>query len=233
MTSAGIAVGIHALAALALLLSVGHSKSTPLPVVATFDVKDPGPPNPAPTKQPQPHKVPPTPPQPIVMPPPVQLPVVSPMVVALLEQADTQAAGACDLTYPVQVALQTSPAVQEQLPTIPDSRRSVANALAMWNQTWVEPDLQLKPQALDIIRTTVATTIEAASAACRAQLQGGPRLIFLTSDTATTVLALGSGEWTWQQVADSAQPDFDIANSLVVKEPDKPFGFAKVADSLF
>ena len=214
--AAALSLGLHGLAlVLALLFATSAAKPPPPDLnLASFDVTTPGPPAPTPPKPPQPKKVPPTPRQPIVIPPPlIELPTLSPMVVELLAQSDAQAAsGACDLTAPVQAALQTSPEVQALIPSIPSERRSVANAIAVWNQIWVTPDAQLQEQALASIRTAVVLTVAAASEACRLQPQGGPRLIYLPGPlgTETTVLALGSGEWTWQQVADSAQPEFAL-----------------------
>lgn len=176
-------------------------------------------PVPAPSAKPkprQPRKIAPQLPLPDPVPPPlIKLSVVTPQVVALLEQADAQAAsGGCDLTAPVQAALQSSAAIQQQLPAIPVERRSVANAIAIWNQDWVQPDAQLNVEVIDTLRDAIATTIEAASQACRMQPQGGPRLIYLPGSaktgTGTTILALGSGAWTWQQVADTAKADAAI-----------------------
>jgi hypothetical protein len=218
MTSAALTVGIHGFLLLLIVSARSEAQQSPTEALATFDVSDPGPPAPEPTTEPQPREVEPTPPQLIVIPPPaLEIPTLSPMVVSLLERADTQAAGGCDLTYPVQVALQTSPEVQRELPRIPEQRRSVANAVAIWNQTWFEPDEQLSQSVVLAIRGTVAATVAAASDACRLQLQGGPRLIYLPGIPDTTVLALGSGEWTWQQVADSASPDFMVDPSVVAQ----------------
>jgi hypothetical protein len=197
---------VHILALLIALISYGQAGEPVEPVLTAFDVPLAGPPEDKPPKAPQPREVPPLPPQPIEVPPPlIALPEVPELVMAMLEQADADtASGGCDLTTPIQAALRLSPDVQRELPTIPARRRSVANAIAVWNQTWVEADADFNKAVLESIRTTVTSTIAAASEACRLQPQGGPRLIYLPGE-ADTVLALGSGEWTWQQVADSAQ----------------------------
>ncbi|MEO6093884.1 MAG: hypothetical protein ABIT04_07115 [Novosphingobium sp.] len=195
---------------LLLLLPVGAATpAKPRLVLTTFDVPGQNLPKPAPHRAPQPRKIVPPPLTPIVAPPPaIELPTLSPVVVAMVEQADAQAqSGGCDLTAPVQAALRTSTEVQEALASIPEERRSVANAIAVWNQTWVEPDELLTKPALDTIRATIATTIASASEECRKQPQGGPRLVYLPDHDRTTVLALGSAQWTWQEVADSAQPN--------------------------
>lgn len=211
ITATGI---VHVLALLMVLVPSGAA-SPPAKVsnLVTFDSSVTAPAQAAASKPKQPKVVPPQPKTRVLVPPPlIELPIVTPQVVSLLEQADAQAAaGGCDLTAPVQAALQSSRAVQQELPRIPAERRSVANAIALWNQDWVEPDAQLKAEVLATIRGAIATTIEAASDACRAQPQGGPRLIYLSgsgkASAETTILALGSGAWTWQQIADTAQPD--------------------------
>lgn len=202
---------VHLLALLIALAPRGEAMQPPQPTLTTFNLPSPDPPAELPAKTVQPRKVPPLPPQLVEVPPPLlELARLPEMVMALLEQADAQSAdGACDLTPPIQAALRISPEVHRDLPTIPARRRSVASTIALWNQIWVVADEDLSQRALDSIRTTVTTTIAAASNSCRLQSQRGPRLIYLPGET-DTVLALGSGEWTWQQVADSAEPLSDV-----------------------
>jgi hypothetical protein len=203
-------IAIHA-GLLAFLLSAHRETqsvafSSPM---STIDLA--APPGPAqPAKPPQPKPVPPTPPQPVVVPPPVvPLPLPSDMAVALLDQSVMQATGgACDLTAPVQEALRTSEAVQAALPMLPRPSRSVANAVMIWDANWVAfadaPDLSVR----DTIRDAIAGTVAVASEECRLQMQGGPRLLILPlGDTQTIVLALGSGQWRWQDLLDTARPD--------------------------
>lgn len=195
---------------LAILLWPGQRAAVAEPAaMALFDVPPaPAPPAPEPMRASQPKPVPPTPPQPIIVPPPeVPLPLPSPMVVALLEQADTAATGgACDLTGPVQAALQSSDAVWTSLPRIARRERSVANAIMVWNVDWSVADAKLDATAMAAIRDVVAGTIAAASPACRLQPQGGPRLIVLAGARENTVLAMGSGMWRWQDLLDTARP---------------------------
>ncbi len=216
--TAALSVGVHvAVIALVLLFSGASDKQTFRPSIATFDVNVPGPSAPKTPKAPQPKPVPPQPPLPLVIPPPALLvPHKTDIVASLLEQADVQSAvGGCDLTAPIQAALQISPEVQQQLPTIPVEHRSVANAIAVWNQNWIEPDTAIDKNVYETIRLTIANTIIRASESCRLQPQGGPRLMYLPVNGTTTVIALGSGEWTWQQLADSAQPQ-------IINQADQP-----------
>jgi hypothetical protein len=205
----GATLAVHGgLLALLLMPSVENARPAGS-ALAMFDVTGPlASETPKPPKARQPTPVPPTPPQPIVVPPPIlPLPTPNAIVVALLEQADASASGgACDLTGPVQAALQTNEGLMRSLPHIPRDQRSVANAIMVWNAQWVTPDPDLAPAAFEVIRDVVAGTVAAASEECRLQPQGGPRLIMLPGTTETIVLALGSGTWRWQDVLDTARP---------------------------
>lgn len=176
----------------------------------------------APPRQPQPKPVPVTPPERVVVPPPeILLPAINPTVVALLEQADAQAsAGACDLTAPVQAALQADRAVASALPQIPQARRSVANAIMIWDAGWITIDDPREAPARTAIRDTVAQTVAAASEQCRLQPQGGPRLILIPGQAAATVLALGSGVWRWQDVLDTARPELASPDFATTGNPE-------------
>lgn len=215
-TAASLTIAIHLGALVVALWSFDQAASKEeQPVLVAFTMDAPGPPAPEPPKPPQPIEVPPQPDEPIIMPPPaLRVPTDDALVVALLKQADATG-GACDLTAPVEAALQAEPMVAQTLPLVERDRRSVANALAVWNQLWIEADAKFPESALEAIRETVRMTVVAASDACRGQMQTGPRLMYLVSEERTTVLALGSGEWTWQQIADSAEPEFLLQEEML------------------
>ncbi len=112
--------------------------------------------------------------------------------------------GACDLTEPVRAALQGNQEVLNSLPTIPRDKLSVANAIMIWKAAWLDEDRQLDATAVAMIRDVVAETIAAATPECRMQPQIGPRLLLLSGTADTVVLAVGSGEWRWQDLLDTA-----------------------------
>ncbi len=112
---------------------------------------------------------------------------------------------ACDLTAPVQAALQSSVEVQDALQEIPTSQRSVANAIMLWDGAWTVMRDRPAASALALVRNLVVQTIAAAGPECRFQVQAGPRLVYLSNDAVTTSLAIGSGQWRWQDVVDTAQ----------------------------
>lgn len=137
---------------------------------------------------------------------PVQPSLATPPT-ADIELAGVAAGAGCDLTPSVQDALRGSGDISRYLPNIPVDRRSIANAIVVWNAGWTNPDAAPGQSAYATIRQTITQTVLAASAKCRSQVQAGPRLIYLPGDAGrTAVLVLGSGNWTWQQVADGTLP---------------------------
>ncbi len=224
---AGLAVAVHATALVLLLISAPIVPPSRADVITAFSL--PGPATPAvphpgfaaARSKPAAHAAAASAPRALFAraPSPVAAaPVAGPMVLAdILKLAGMPAdiapvsaptgpiGGACDLTNPVQTVLQADPDVRAQLPTIPADQRTAANAIVVWNAGWLHADDAAAKSAYAAIRTAVAGAVLAAPDACRAQVQSGPRLVFLTdSHNRTTVLALGSGQWTWQQVADTA-----------------------------
>lgn len=207
--SLGLTVVIYAGGAL-LLLAASPPSISPVVTQTTmtaFDVSSPAPAVPEPARAAVPMQKPAMPLQPDIVP---QIEMVSSapsaLVVSMLAEADRAAlqGGACDLSGPVQAALQASSDVAQGLPTIAASQRSVANAVMLWDGTWTAAIDRLPPVALQAIRTAVTQTLSLASEQCRAQEQAGPRLLYLPGADATTVLVLGSGQWRWQDVADTA-----------------------------
>lgn len=213
-TAAVATFAIHAVIVGALMMPTASPTPSVPRVLAVFDISASAAMPEAKPATPQPEPVAPTVPRPVIVPPPIiPLPTPNQIVVATLDQtASTAFGGACDLTEPVQAALRSSEAVAASLPEIPQARRSVANAIMIWNAQWVALHETLDPTAMTAIRDTVAETVAKASPECRLQPQSGPRLIILPGIRDTTVLALGSGVWRWQDLLDTAQPETDAPN---------------------
>jgi hypothetical protein len=214
------ALATAAINAALLVLILLPSRSEPrlaASVLTVFDVAAVSTaPEPEPPEAPQPEPVEPTPPQPVVVPPPeVPLPVPNEIAVAVRDETTNAAnGGACDLTAPVQAALQSSAAVRLSLPRIPAERRSVANAIMVWKVAWLAEDEQLDAAAIAAIQGIVAQTVAAATAECRLEPQVGPRLLLLAGTGDTIVLAVGSGQWRWQDLLDTARPGSTDDNGL-------------------
>jgi hypothetical protein len=153
--------------------------------------------------------------------------------VSIAETTPMALGGGCDLTQPVQDALRHSEDVRRQLPAIPADQRSVANVIVIWNAGWIDPESVLAQPAYATIRQTISQLVAASSADCRNQLQTGPRLIYLPGSAGkTTVLALGSGPWNWQQLIDGAAPlpasTLPQARTALVFPSPPPTGLAKM-----
>ena len=123
--------------------------------------------------------------------------------VALSVAAAASAASgrACDLTQWLQTALQNNPQSQVALAQIPRPARSVANAMMLWNGRWVE--MPAAAGGLQALRAAVLAGVASAPAACRSEVIRGPVLLTLADPAGSTILAIGSGEWRW----DDLRPD--------------------------
>lgn len=202
MVSVVGALGVLFLLAVLLgSLGVSQRRLVPERAMALFDVELPGP---AAPPKPQPKKVVELKPPPIVLPDVVKLPIAAPLppeIVSLLTEA-SQRAGVCDLTAPVQASLQANPAVADAVTLLPRDARSVANAVMIWNEAWFPSD-EAEAAALISVRDAIVATVDAASPECRKASQTGPRFLTL-GDADATVFALGSEDWRWQDLVDTA-----------------------------
>lgn len=203
---------LHALVIALVLISRAEASIEMKPALATFDIASRGGREPTAHRSHPHHEAADTPsisvqlPVPVLNPITVIQPFTGEIPVADIQPAVIAVGGSCDLTQPVQDALRQSADLRRHLPDIPADRRSIANAIAVWNVNWAKPGAAPAQAAFATIRQTIIQTVLAASADCRSQLQAGPRLIYLPGDFGkTTVLALGSGRWTWQQVVDGIQ----------------------------
>ncbi|MDI1364462.1 MAG: hypothetical protein PSX79_06270, partial [bacterium] len=117
---------------------------------------------------------------------------------SVVEAASLAAGQECELGSWLQGALQDSQDVRSALGEIPRPARSVANALMLWNGAWVEtPNAE---RGLSVIRAAVMSGIRAAPAPCRDEIVHGPVLLTLLDPTGSTLLAVGSGEWRWDDL---------------------------------
>jgi len=102
------------------------------------------------------------------------------------------------------IALRNDPSVQVALAAVPLSARSVANAVMLWNGEWATPPSDAAG-GMTTIRAVVVAGISAAPAACQVETISGPVLIPVGDSADTTVLAIGSGSWRWQDLLQRKQ----------------------------
>ncbi len=113
----------------------------------------------------------------------------------------------CDLTDIVSADLRGSAAVRTALAEMPSGSRSVANAMMLWNGSWATSSTAAGQAALVVIQKVVAESVRLAPVECRAAVVVGPRLIFVPDGDGTTILALGSGSWSWGQLLRTTPPN--------------------------
>jgi hypothetical protein len=103
----------------------------------------------------------------------------------------------CDILGGVQQRLQDDPSVLGALQALPLDNRSVANAVMLWDGTWRQEG---PPRPIATLRAALQRALGGAPPACLAADNIGPRLIMLRDGRGTTLLAVGSGAWTWAQL---------------------------------
>ena len=136
-------------------------------------------------------------PEPVVV--PNDTPQLSDADALALEQFEpTSAQGEpntpCDLTQSLAAALVQSPAVLQGLNELPESERSVANAVMLWDGQWPD-ESQAGGKAL--LRALLVKAVSGARADCLIAENRGPVLFFVPENNRTVVLAVGSGVWRW------------------------------------
>jgi hypothetical protein len=122
-------------------------------------------------------------------------------------RAGARSGGAdCDLTGPLQARLQADAEVMSELSRIPRQARSVANAIMLWDGRWAPIEARGAAALADPLHQAIIAAVRTLSPTCLAQPVLGPRLLTLTDPQGATVLALGSGGWSWGQLLAPAPP---------------------------
>lgn len=208
---AGIAtVAVHLVALLFLFSSHIDVEPERTVSIAAFDVSAGG----ADHAEARPRNVEPDPvvPTPVILPPPpIEIPTLNLMRVALMDVPATPdggggigigAGGGCSLTAQIQEHLRGDDIVMAHVAALEQDSMSVANVLPIWKAGWEPASERISEAALADLRVAVRRVLDASPAACRLQQQKGPRFVYLPAASQTAVLAFGSGQWTWQDVAD-------------------------------
>ncbi len=113
----------------------------------------------------------------------------------------------CDLVPALKDALEASASVATALRLIPHQSRSVANAIMLWNGTWVDAAALGGNAAMVPIRTALVNAVGTAPPACLLETMAGPRLILISDTYGTLVLAVGSGNWHWMDLLYDTAPE--------------------------
>ena len=159
---------------------------------------------PAASTRQEPLPPPPLPPDPVVV--EVEMPIVlvaSPPVALIASPVSGPGPDPgrdCAIDRVVTEALAHDPAALAILATLGPDTRAVTGAVMLWNGAWTVATNPADARALAGLRPRVAAAIMRARAACRNADVTGPRLIVVPAPDRTTMLAIGSGVWRWEQL---------------------------------
>lgn len=111
----------------------------------------------------------------------------------------------CSPLDEVTAQLASDPLVPLAIDRVARSDRSISEAIVMWNAEWSAASATDEAPLADV-RNRVLTILESLPPDCLATPVIGPRLIAIPEQGYTTFLAFGSGEWSWQQLVEPADP---------------------------
>jgi len=106
---------------------------------------------------------------------------------------------ACDLTRAVVHDFSQSPVVRLSVSELPPNEKSVANAVQIWDGAWPVETLS---GGKGLLRALLTREIAAAPADCRRQVNHGPVFFIVPDGEATVMVAVGSGQWSWDQLVE-------------------------------
>jgi len=168
------------------------------------------PPAPAPPEDPKPEPVeakPAPPTDPLLRPlPPLDL-TAEPITLTLpadaapasvaAPPAAAAAGSACSPVGALEAAVQANTQIMAEFSRVPRSAKPVADTLMVWNGRWLPIAAPGFVSTSDALRRTITGIVRALAPDCLAQPLRGPRLLLVSDQAGTTVVALGSGSWTW------------------------------------
>lgn len=198
----------HGLIVLAVLInmSVNANPHYAPHLVSVFISPAPAPAAPAPIKKPK---------LPVVVIPAifetaVTIPVEQPI-------SGTGIGTGCSLASTIATAIEADPEAMQALGALPAGYRTEADAVMLWNGDWAHDEAaSLSPTApfsfftavadpadspIAPLKKVVVTTLATAPEDCLQATVTGPQLIPIHEANRTTMLAIGSGEWQWTNLA--------------------------------
>lgn len=110
----------------------------------------------------------------------------------------------CDLAGALRAVLQANAEVVDAVAVMPRAAGSAANAVMLWDGAWLSA-AAAAPGHGDVVESAVGDLVRAASPECRATAMIGPQFVFLDDARGGTVLVIGSGEWRWDDLIQSAE----------------------------
>jgi hypothetical protein len=110
----------------------------------------------------------------------------------------------CDLAGALRAVLQANAEVVDAVALMPRAAGSAANAVMLWDGAWLS-SVAAAPGHGDVVESAVGDLVRAASPECRATAMIGPQFVFLDDARGGTILVIGSGEWRWDDLIQSAE----------------------------
>ena len=141
-------------------------------------------------------------PSPVVLP----APVLPPGGGALTGAATGPGAleGGCAIAATLGRAIESDPAALATLAALPPEARTSADAVLLWNGTWLQVPAPDGTDSIATLRSVVEQTYLTAAPECVESIVAGPQFIPVVMGDKTLMLVVGSGEWRWR---DLAQPN--------------------------
>ena len=124
----------------------------------------------------------------------------------------------CGMAGLLAQGISENPEAMAAVAALPKAVRSDADAVMLWNGTWLETGqtsvLSAVPVLSEIagqdpvttLKTVILATLAAAPAECREVESLGPQLIPIAEPGRTTMLVIGSGAWRWSTLI---EPEVD------------------------
>ena len=112
----------------------------------------------------------------------------------------------CQILETLKTRLQGSEEVKAALLLIPAKSLSVAKAIVLWDDRWIDSSSMGGSSGLQTIERVVVQVVDQAPPNCQVELLHGVRFITLGDARDTTVLAFGSTDWRWADVLATVSP---------------------------
>ncbi len=141
----------------------------------------------------------------------------------------------CGMAAALVKGISENPAAMAAVAALPVSVRSDADAVMLWNGSWLDtgsadvlsavpvlPDLTgLDP--VTTLKTVILATLDTVPPECRGVESIGPQFLPIAEPGRTTMLVIGSGRWQWSSLS---EPPVDPSASPAADQPGMPLGLA-------
>ncbi len=118
----------------------------------------------------------------------------------------------CSVSSAISAALIADQDAMAELAALPPAVRSDADAVMLWNGTWldVDPEVQalMASSPIPALKRVVMDAVLALPVECQEVMTTGPQLIPVPEPGRTTMVVIGSGAWRWANLVEPpADPD--------------------------